>query len=207
MAKWRLSRRLAARTRPWSPAVAQLPAKTRRKKRADKIEPPKVSEFQLHRTVAELLDWLLAPPAMYTTFPAGWGKLTKRTAGMLHGSGLKRGMPDILVFYNCPANRPRCIGIELKAKGRSLSAVQRAMAAQLQRVGVKVYVCHDTDEVIDALRRADVPRRAIRTGGIVPLGIELENTQMQSDADPATEIPRFKTAAELDAYIQKTQRG
>ena len=48
----------------------------------------KASEAQLHKSVAEFLDWVLLPPALWTTFPAGWGKLGKATAGQMEREGV-----------------------------------------------------------------------------------------------------------------------
>jgi hypothetical protein len=115
---------------------------------------PRESEF--HASVAELLDWILLPPAMFTTFPAGWGKLTKATAGRLYASGLKKGMPDILVFA------PRkVIGIELKVGTNSETSAQRTMFARLQAVGIRVYVCRNLDDVYAALVNNDISHRNI----------------------------------------------
>lgn len=114
----------------------------------------KVTEASFHKTVADLLDWVLLPPALWTTFPAGWGKLGKATAGRLHGSGLKAGFPDILIFFN-----GRCTGLELKVPGGKISEKQRGMHLLLAQAGVRVYVCYDTDEVIAALRQASLPVR------------------------------------------------
>jgi hypothetical protein len=116
--------------------------------------PENAKESDLHATIAELLDWILIQPAIYTTFPAGWGKLKGATAGRLKKSGLKAGMPDILVFY-----RGKCVGIELKVNGASPSSVQRTMFAQLQAAGVPVYVCGSISDVIEALNRCRIPFR------------------------------------------------
>jgi hypothetical protein len=182
MELWSMAKRLVAR--PTRTGEAITFASPRRKNRPGTIQPPKISEGSLHRSAAEFLDWVLAPPTVFTTFPAGWGKLPPRIAGQLHASGMKAGMPDILIFYNNSSNRATCVGIELKARGRSQSQAQRSMSAQLQSVGVKVYVCHDLDEIRFALRLADVPCRsrwdANRT--LLPLGIELEDPQVQPDA-------------------------
>lgn len=99
------------------------------------------TEDELHRSVAMFLDWMVLPPAVWTTFPAGWGKLGRATAGQLKASGLKPGMPDILVFYNGST-----IGVELKATA-IVSAAQIATFDQLAKAGVPVYVCHDIDSV------------------------------------------------------------
>jgi hypothetical protein len=118
------------------------------------------SENQLHQSVAELLDWILISPAMYTTFPAGWGKLTKGTAGRLFASGLKRGLPDILVFDK----DQKVVGIELKVGHNSQTSAQRAMAAQLQAVGITVYVCRSIEDVLAALYRENITVRSIAYG-------------------------------------------
>jgi hypothetical protein len=112
------------------------------------------SEKALHRSVAEMLDWLLMLPAFYTTFPAGWGELPTTTAVRLHRSGMKAGMPDILVF-----DVGRVIGIELKITGVTPSNVQRAMHAKLQAVGVTVYICRNLEDVVGVLRSEGVPMR------------------------------------------------
>jgi hypothetical protein len=104
--------------------------------------------------VAELLDWALYSSAVYTTFPAGWGKLSRATAGQLKGSGLKQGFPDLLIFHN-----GRCVGIELKVQGRKPSAAQQLMFPRLRQCGVQIYVCQSVDDVIAALREAQVPLR------------------------------------------------
>jgi hypothetical protein len=117
------------------------------------------SERQLHRTVAEFLDWALMPPAVYTTFPAGWGKLSEAMAGELRACGLKTGFPDILIFDLHPiiANRlyPKVVGIELKAK-TGVSAAQQLMFPRLKAVGWAIYVCRDLESVVAALREQRV---------------------------------------------------
>ena len=126
--------------------------------------PHLASESELHKSVAELLDWILLPPAMFTTFPAGWGKLSKATAGRLYASGMKKGMPDILVFAPVQPPHPRrscVIGIELKVGANSTTSAQRDMFAKLQAVGIRVYVCRSQDDVFNALRSADIPCRSI----------------------------------------------
>jgi hypothetical protein len=114
-------------------------------------------ESQLHASVAQLLDWVLLPPTIYTTFPAGWGKLTKGTAGRLYASGLKKGMPDILVF---DLGR-KVIGIEIKVGANSVSAAQREMFSKLQGVGIRVYVCRSQEDVINALDSARIMHREV----------------------------------------------
>lgn len=116
--------------------------------------PHHATESQLHVSVAEFLERGLTPPDFFTTFPAGWGKLTKGTAGRLYASGLKKGLPDIFVFA-----RRKVIGIELKVPPNSVTSAQRTMFARLQAVGITVYVCHSIDEVSQVLRKAGIPCR------------------------------------------------
>jgi hypothetical protein len=120
--------------------------------------PHNARESELHVSVAELLDWILVPPAMFTTFPAGWGKLSKATAGRLYASGMKKGFPDILVFA------PRkVIGIELKVGANAPSSAQRTMFAKLQAVGITVYICRSIDDVVQALDYTGIPHRTVTT--------------------------------------------
>lgn len=118
------------------------------------------TELQLHRTVAEFLDWALKPPAVYTTFPAGWGKLSEAMAGQLRACGLKTGFPDILIFdiHQMITNRriyPKVVGIELKTK-TGVSAAQQLMFPRLKAVGWAIYVCRDLESVVAALREQRV---------------------------------------------------
>lgn len=111
-----------------------------------------MTEQDLHASVAEFLDWALMAPALYTTFPAGWGALPKATAGRLKGCGLKKGMPDIFVFY-----KSRAIGIELKTEGGKPSVTQQCMFHLLKEAGVPVHVCRSMEEVASILRDEGVP--------------------------------------------------
>jgi hypothetical protein len=117
------------------------------------------TERQLHRTVAEFLDWALLPPAVWTTFPAGWGRLSEAMAGELRACGLKKGFPDILIFdlHQIIAARiyPKVVGIELKAR-TGVSAAQQLMFPRLKKVGWAIYVCRDLESVVQALREQRV---------------------------------------------------
>lgn len=123
-----------------------------------KLKPTEPTEAQLHATVAKYLDWVLMAPAQYTTFPAGWGVLTKSTAGRLKGAGLKQGMPDLLFFLN-----GICFGIELKSYKGTLTPVQQTMHKKLVAAGVPVAICTSLDEVIRVLKAWGFPLR--RTTG------------------------------------------
>jgi hypothetical protein len=113
-----------------------------------------VAEGQLHDSIAELLDWLLIPPAFYTTFPAGYGRLSKVMGARLKRRGMMPGMPDIFVFA------PRKVfGIELKCVHRYPSAAQRTAHAKLQAVGIRVYICRSIEDVMQALASERVEYR------------------------------------------------
>lgn len=129
----------------------------------------KATEAQLHQAVANLLDTILLRPALWTTFPAGWGKMGKATAGRLHGAGLKAGFPDILVFHN-----GRAVGIELKTEKGLVSKDQTKMFLQLYEAGVRVYVCRNTDDVIGVLEQESLPHRRANIGGNQWRGIEAD---------------------------------
>jgi hypothetical protein len=148
--------------RRWThrPGTARTAAVSPRQSAAKPFNlPHNVKESELHVSVAELLDWILLPPAMFTTFPAGWGKLTKATAGRLYASGLKKGMPDILVFEKAGIGTTKVIGIELKVDGGSVSSAQRTMFAKLQAVSIRVYICRNIEDVVRALADAGIPYR------------------------------------------------
>jgi hypothetical protein len=115
---------------------------------------PKVTESALHKSVADYLDLVLMPPALWTTFPAGWGKLGKATAGRLHGAGLKAGFPDILIFFN-----GRVTGIELKTESGPVSKNQYLMFMRLYEAGVHVYICRSIEDVTGVLEQASLPHR------------------------------------------------
>jgi hypothetical protein len=132
---------------PWRPDSAQS--------RARRARPPgtkTLTEFDLHKAVAQFLDWCLSHPAFYSTFPAGWDRMSKTRAGMLYAAGLKAGMPDILIFHE-----GRTIGIELKAGKGKLSKIQINTIERLTAAGVFVQVCRSVEEVEETLRILKLP--------------------------------------------------
>jgi hypothetical protein len=124
------------------------------------------SEADLHQSVAEYLDWALLPPAVYSTFPAGWGKLGPMMAGRLKASGLKPGMPDIFVFDRQEMKLgdrifPKIIGIELKAPGGKPSAAQQLMFPRLRELGIPIHVCECIEDVALALNKEHISVRTV----------------------------------------------
>jgi hypothetical protein len=98
---------------------------------------------------------MLLPPTVWTTFPAGWGKLGKATAGSLRGAGLKVGMPDCLIFH-----QGRAVGIELKTDKGKLTIQQETMHERLTKAGIPVYVCRSMDQVFESLQLEMIPMRS-----------------------------------------------
>ncbi|HEX8837694.1 MAG TPA: VRR-NUC domain-containing protein [Candidatus Acidoferrum sp.] len=128
---------------------------------------PRISEIDLHRSVADFLNLMLLPPAVWTTFPAGWTPMRSGAAGRLKGCGLRAGMPDILVFHN-----GFTVGLELKAANGTLSRPQQDMFAKLRNAGVLVHICRSIEDVYKALsvchhipmRKFNAPRIATPEG-------------------------------------------
>jgi hypothetical protein len=133
-----------------------------------RLTTPVVSEDALHVSVAEALDLLLAPPAEWTTFPAGNVPLPPQSAAKLFRMGLKRGWPDILVLHEV------MFGIELKRVGGVLSKTrlertrrgalrivegQADVFPRLQRAGMIIAICRSVDEVLWTLDGWGVPLR------------------------------------------------
>ena len=100
-------------------------------------------------------------PTFFTTFPAGYGKLSKAMSGRLKAKGMVAGMPDILVLHPRSYNSSTVIGLELKVKGNSTSAAQRNTHALLLTAGVRTYLVRSLNDVIKALENASIPYRNI----------------------------------------------
>jgi hypothetical protein len=123
--------------------------------------PGSATEDDFHIAVAQLLDVCLLPPTFYTTFPAGYGRLSKATSGRLRAKGMKAGMPDILIFGRAALRSTHVVGLELKTSAGSLTSKQRETHALLQAVGIRTYVVRSLEDVIGALDDALIPHRNI----------------------------------------------
>jgi hypothetical protein len=117
-----------------------------------------------------LLDWVLLAPTVWTTFPAGRGRFSPALGGILKAEGLKPGFPDIFIWAMRAFDKPLrvdkyidpvCIGIELKAGKNTTTPEQQDVFSRLLEVGVEVYVCKSTHDVIAALDDAGIPRRSL----------------------------------------------
>lgn len=148
--------------------MASLGEQRKAPKRAFRLTAPAVSEVDFQAAVADMLDLLILPPAMWFPIPVGHVKLTPAQAARLARIGVKRGLPDLLVIHQ------GVIGIELKRDGGVLSRTrtvrtkrgglrvlegQRDSFPRLQAAGMRLAVCETVDEVLAALMGFGVPLR------------------------------------------------
>jgi hypothetical protein len=82
-------------------------------------------EQALQRQIVGYLQWALAPPAMFTSFPAGGGGAARGKA--LKATGLKAGMPDIQIFYD-----GRVWLLELKTEKDAVHKVRKGVVSKVQ---------------------------------------------------------------------------
>lgn len=118
-------------------------------------------EEQLQRAVCDLLAIYEAKHLLaYCHVPSG-GYRTPAEAGILKAMGVKRGIPDLLIW----TPNAHSFGIELKGpKGRESDA-QILFRSTLESLGHRVYVCWSLDEVEAALRLERVPAVGKIAGG------------------------------------------
>ncbi|MGC8476310.1 MAG: hypothetical protein ACP5NP_08150 [Acetobacteraceae bacterium] len=130
---------------------------------------PAPAETDIHAAVADALAVLLLPPAAWTTSPAGHVALPPAVAAKLARLGLKRGIPDVLIWHG-----GRSYGIELKRRGGRLSRTRtvrtrhgalRVVEGQtetfprLEAAGMQIAVCETVPAVLAALAEWGVPVR------------------------------------------------
>ena len=127
-----------------------------------------IPEQNIHEAVATLLYRVVLPPAEWSFFPAGAVPLPPRLAAKLSRMGLQPVWPDFVILHE------RAFGIELKREGGVLSRTrlvrnkrgglrqvdgQRDVFPRLERAGMTIAVCRNTDEVLDQLVRWRIPVR------------------------------------------------
>ena len=106
--------------------------------RAKGLQPE--TKFQI--AVAELLDWVLAPPYRYTAIGHGVA-LTQATQHRLAAMGLKRGWTDMVIV-----GPSRGVWwLELKIGRTPLSKPQRALHEALAGLGHHIAIARTLDEV------------------------------------------------------------
>ena len=110
-------------------------------------------ESQLQRAVARVLD---ASGLLWCHVPNG-GQRHPAVAKKLKAEGVKRGVPDVLVFEVCRGSASDlsfCDGLALELKvGRNKpTAAQVEWHERLRKNGWRVEVCYTLDEVLGILR-------------------------------------------------------
>jgi hypothetical protein len=109
-------------------------------------------EEQLQRAVVDLLTIYEARGLLtYCHVPNG-GVRSKAEAGVLRATGVRAGLPDLLVW-----TRSSGFAIELKSGAGKLSPAQIAWHATVTSLGHRVYVCRSVDDVEQVLRAEGVP--------------------------------------------------
>jgi len=80
-----------------------------------KLIAPEPSERDIHVACRDLLNALLAPPAIWAPYPAGVTRLSAEQFAQYSRIGIARGWPDLLIGFG------RFYGVELKARRGRLS--------------------------------------------------------------------------------------
>ena len=112
------------------------------------------AERRLHIAIADYLTVALPPDVVWTHFPAG-EKRTPKTGALLKRMGLKKGIPDFLIWWH-----GKSYAIEVKAPGGEVKVAQLRMINRLRAAGVDVCIAYRFDAVESFLRAIGVPLRA-----------------------------------------------
>ena len=152
------------------------------------------SELSLQYEVAGLLRKNLAPPALFTAFPAGGGG--EMRGKILSSMGLVSGMPDIWIMWggpspSAPMLNTRWAGfglylIELKTiKGR-LSETQKEIhaAIRLTLPGAQLEVARTLDEAKALFERWGLPKREMSKSEERMLGLAPHSGRGRPFDDP-----------------------
>jgi hypothetical protein len=141
---------------------------------AFRLTPVPVPERDIQHACADALDRLLLPPAVWFSAAIGATKLTPQQAAALARAGVKRGWPDLYVITPI-VHGSRIIGVELKRRTgrlsktrivRTKSGAPRILEGQedvflrLQAAGMIIEIARSVPEMLDALKRWDVPLRS-----------------------------------------------
>jgi hypothetical protein len=112
---------------------------------------PEPLELDIHEALARALDALLPPPAFWACYPAGHVQLAPHETARLARLGLKRGLPDIIIWYF------GTWGLEVKRRGGRLSKT---------RVG---RTRKGSPRILEG--QADVFPKLIASGGFAAIGV------------------------------------
>ena len=86
-----------------------------------RLTAPEPLERDIHKACAKALDTLLLPPAQWAAYPAGAAQLSRQQAARHSEIGLKRGYPDLMIFYQ------KVWGVEIKRTHNSYLSKTRVV--------------------------------------------------------------------------------
>lgn len=115
-----------------------------------------MTEYEIQKRLAVILD----QSRILWTATANGGKRDKRTALALKRSGVKRGVPDVLIFTPCPSGIGCGLAIELKRpkqEGRSRGRVsdhQRIWLESLRSLGWRAEVAYGLEHALEIISGA-----------------------------------------------------
>ena len=103
------------------------------------------TENQIQRSITKYLNIVLPSHVFWTAINPIPGK-TVIAAANSKAMGMKAGVPDIVIIAGGDA-----IWIEVKKEGGYLSKVQKAIHADIQNAGGRVYTARSTDDIAEIL--------------------------------------------------------
>jgi hypothetical protein len=109
-------------------------------------------EQSLHRAVAQYLSVALTPESWFSTIGHGGGGYLR--GAILHGCGLKSGVPDILIIHEGCA-----YFLELKAPKGALSKEQEEEFPRIAAAGARIMLARNLGDVRFALATWNIPSR------------------------------------------------
>ena len=112
-------------------------------------------EELIHRAIVRFLGHALPADAVCWHTPNQRGTRAKWEAALLKGLGVLPGIPDLLILSG-----GRLIGIEIKAPGGSLTAIQKETQERLRKAGAWVATVRSVEDAEKFLRACHVPLRA-----------------------------------------------
>jgi hypothetical protein len=111
-------------------------------------------EFETQKALAQFLRIALPHDATFFSVPNG-GLRHSKVAAKLTATGLKAGVPDLLVIW-----RGRALFIEVKTATGRMSMAQRQMTTKLIHCGAEVMLVRSVEDVERMLREIGMPLRA-----------------------------------------------
>ena len=115
------------------------------------LKPPEPSEVQFQIALNEHLAWRKRPGVVHFHVPNGEER-DKRVAAKLKAMGVLPGVADLVFVSIDGCGRLRVLFLELKAKGRKPTLVQREFAEAVRTAGAEYAVADNIDAALELLR-------------------------------------------------------